>query len=197
MGFLKVFVATFPFEVKEDIYCLERKNEIENVKNEDIKKQKFYVWKLLEIALNKYLNLDLADIKFTHLSSGKWLCNKCNFSLSHSDNVVCVALSDVPVGVDIQVEKNIEKKDLFKKHLLNDNELKRIPDDYLLETFVMKEAMFKESNEVNFVPKNFDILSTQKCQFYNLTIDNKTYKLAVCCDNIKLLEIDSNNLFFK
>lgn len=197
MGFLKVFVATYPFNTDKDICCLERKKELENIKNEEVKKQKFYVWKLLETALEKYLNYDLADIKFTHLPNGKWICNKCHFSLSHSDNVVAVAISDKPVGVDIQLQKELENINLFKKHLLNENEMKRVPDNYLLETFAMKEAMFKESNEVNFIPSHFDILNTEKCKFYNLTIANKTYKLAVCCDNISMLEINSNNLFFK
>lgn len=197
MGFLKVFIATYPFNIDKDICCLERKKELETIKNDEVKKQKFYVWKLLETALEKYLNYDLQDIKFTHLPNGKWICNKCHFSLSHSDNVVAVAISDKPVGVDIQLQKEIENINLFKKHLLNENEMKRVPNNYLLEAFAMKEAMFKESNEVNFVPSHFDILNTEKCKFYNLTIANKAYKLAVCCDNIKLLEINSNNLFFK
>ncbi len=57
---------------------------------------------LLEYALMRSLGLNAANVAFDKTADGKWTCRECEFSLSHKDDLVAVAVSRSPVGIDIE-----------------------------------------------------------------------------------------------
>ena len=97
-----------------------RAKYINSISNEKRKKQSYFVWKLLERALKIE---GIKDFSFVN-NNGKWqLTNeKVKFSLSHSFNMVCVAVDNSCVGVD--VEKMGDKILLLEKRYKNSNDIK-------------------------------------------------------------------------
>ena len=77
-----VYFAHIPF-VCDGYVCDIRQKEIESCSNFKVKQEKFYIWKLLEIALKQSLGIDIREVEFRKLDNGKWVCDKCQFSLSH------------------------------------------------------------------------------------------------------------------
>lgn len=84
------------------IYPAEREKYILSAKNSEVRSQRFSVWKLLERAVEDVYGKGLEDFAFTRTEDGKWSCDKFCFSLSHTQTIACVALSDSAVGVDAE-----------------------------------------------------------------------------------------------
>ncbi len=79
-------------EYINSISCVERK------------KQSVYSWWLLGKALES-INLDITSFDFDVDSNGRWFEKTSSFvfSISHSKNIVCVALSiNSPVAIDVE-----------------------------------------------------------------------------------------------
>lgn len=105
---LSVFYAIIPDGKIEKTGNILRDEEICSALNEKVKRQKFFAWKLLQKGLNK-LGFNPLDIEFFKSGNGKWTSNKVNFSISHSEKAVVVAISDLPVGVDVEKQKTCPK----------------------------------------------------------------------------------------
>lgn len=88
----------------------ERENYIKSAGSEEVKNQRYSVWKLLERAARDTLGLDMKDASFRVDDRGKWTCDKFFFSLSHTRGAVAVAISDGPVGVDTESIEAFEKR---------------------------------------------------------------------------------------
>ena len=98
-----VFAARLPDTyLYEPIYPPERQAEIEKCSNEKVKREKYFVWKLLEYAIFNTIGEPIENFNFEKNPNRKWVSDRVYFSLSHSDGVVAVALSDREVGVDIE-----------------------------------------------------------------------------------------------
>lgn len=98
---LNIFLSR-AVEPNGQVFPRERQSEIERCQSEKSRREKFSVWVLLQHAIEQTLGMRMDEIVFWRNSSGKWCCDRCEFSLAHSDGVVCVAISDKPVGVDIE-----------------------------------------------------------------------------------------------
>ena len=145
-----VYVRSFPFEVSDvKICCIERQKEIDACKSDKAKLEKYYAWKLLEIALKDYMNKDTSEIKFQKRKN-KWTCTDCHFSLSHSKNLVAVAVSDKAVGIDIESYCGDRFNKEISKRILTDCEFEHYSNLSDLEkkqfcniAWSQKEALFK------------------------------------------------------
>lgn len=182
-----VYIAKYPFPYNEDIYCSLRKEEIEKCRNSDVKEQKFYVWKLLEYALSKTFGLGKSTLNFQKKNNGKWILEGYNFSLSHSGNIVVVAVSDYPIGVDIQKIKTIDDPNKFKSIILSKKEkdkYQNAKNEKLMKIWSLKECAFKRSNDSNFVPNRYEIDDLTHCDSFILELQNEKYILSTLCDNI-------------
>ena len=117
------------------------------------KKQSFFVWKLLEYALYES---GVKSFSF-NVESGKWFLidKKIYFSLSHSSSLVCVALSNNEIGVDIEMVCDKLLK-LEKRYVKSDKE--KVDIKYIAECFTKEEANFKAEkvmdNKTFFVKDN-------------------------------------------
>lgn len=194
MPFLDIYVSEFPFPTSGDIFPLQKKEEIERCQSQKSRDEKYYVWKLLEFALQKSLNLSIQTLKFIKQVNGKWTLDECYFSLSHSGNLVSVAISDKPVGLDIQIVHSIAITSRLIDLVLTSNEKEKYPNitaKRLSELWSLKECAFKKSEDRNFVPNRYESGNLNNFKVLNIKAGNDLYKLSALCDNI------SNVRFFK
>lgn len=131
-----------------------REEEIKKIKNERVRREKYHVWRLLEYALSDALGFEAGELSFVKNQEGKWEeeHKRCYFSLSHSRGALCVAVSDVPVGVDVEeIRIPSSKPELFAERVLERSELEsflKLSDErerveLLISKWTQKEAFFK------------------------------------------------------
>lgn len=83
---------------------------------------------------------------FTYGENGKPMLNGYHFSISHADDILCMAVEDVECGIDI--EKTAEFDQKIANYLLNEGELKTLETsknkgETLTKFFTQKEATTK------------------------------------------------------
>ncbi len=175
-----VYVARFPFEINDNFLCTERQKDIAGASNCNVRQSKLYVWKLLEIALLKSFGLELSKLNVVKNSNGKWICDECEFSLSHSGDIVAVAVSDKPAGVDVEMLNPERFGEQMQNRILTETELtqsKLLAEKeravYANVLFSQKEAAFKMSDCKNFVAH---VIETSKYKFEVKTLQtDNTY----------------------
>ena len=181
-----VYVSKFPFEVeRKEIVPLERAKEIESCSNENVRLAKYYVWKLLESALMRTFGLKIQNVQFTKNEYGRWECKDCCFSLSHSENLVAVALSRKSVGVDIERKDETRFDEKMAQKILTEREEKELEQTSaqsrgaaLNVLWTKKEALFKCTGNGGFAPQKIEtagaLFSTREIAFgeerYILTV---------------------------
>ena len=146
-----------------------------SIRNEDRRKQSFFVWKLLEFAL---INRGIKNPSFVN-NNGKWslLNGEVIFSLSHSGNLVSVAIDDNTVGVDIEIISD-KLLPLEKRYNTTLNGWDKLL--YLSRCFTEEEAKFKA--EINNNIKSY------------IVDDNKgnKYSLSVCTDSdVEIIKVEN------
>ena len=193
---LDVYVARIPDSKKlSPLYPKQRDKEVRSVKNEEVRKHKYYAWRLLEHALFKTFAYDIKKLEFTKYPSGKWSCQNCEFSISHSGALVAVAVSRKPVGVDIQLQKELVSSG-FADRMLTEKErqtLTALDDEKerqteLIKLWTIKESIFKTFNSDKYIPAEIE---TSDYETYSETVDvdGVTYHLAVCGSDISKIRI--------
>ena len=172
--------------------CAEREREIADVSNEKTKAEKYYVWKLLEYALERSFGLRACKLTFTKTPEGKWTTDKCFFSLSHCDGAVAVAVSRAAVGVDVETMRPLSK-DRFADKILTEGEralYEQTPyerqEQCLLEAWTAKESLFKKTGEKMFIPRDHDTLTGQVLT-KEVTLAGQSYLLSVATDTPEVL----------
>ena len=196
MPFLQVFTAKIPQYTGEHVYPQARQEEIVATKNEKVRAEKFGVWKLLQFAVEQTFSRPFNDFIFTKNENGKWVCKDFYFSLSHSKNVVAVALSSSPVGVDIQIDEPLQNLSIAKK-ILNDKEMgiiKTLPEKemnaYLVGVWTQKEAAFKRENEKIFIPRKIQLQDTET--LLTKKMETEKYLLSISSTLLSHLLIHEN-----
>ena len=155
-----VYVAQFPFSVDgQDIVPAARAEEIASCASPKVREEKFYAWKLLEKALWRSLGLRLEKLDLSKTDSGKWECSECCFSLSHSGNIVAVAVANEPVGVDVERKAEGRFTPQFAHKMLTCSEFHTVErlDEAVRSTalnvlWTKKEALFKLNGGGAFQP---------------------------------------------
>lgn len=174
-----VYVARYPFPVEDDkIAPPMRRKEIDGCSNPKVREQKYYVWKLLESALMRSFGMKIDELNLRKTQSGKWECDACHFSLSHSEDIVAVAVSSKPVGVDIEKCDPSRFTDDFAVKIATQAERMEMSPlneqgEALNALWTKKEAIFKMSGGNAFVPTDIE------------TSRHATATKAVLCDDGK------------
>lgn len=163
-GFTHVYTAKIPDKIGStcEIYPALRREYIESAANDEVRRSRYYAWRLLEHALRESLGVDISEVKLSRNEGGAWHCPLCRFSISHTDGYVAVAISDSPVGVDIEPIRELSAKS-FAKRIMTESELSEYSSlphaertAYLIKTWSAKEAIFKSLGESAFLPQKID-----------------------------------------
>ena len=184
-----VYYAKIPKKYTfEKVYPLSRQKEIDSATNIKVKEQKYFVWKLLSVSLNHLFGMDIKQFHFTKKTSGKWVCKEIYFSLSHSKNVVAVAISCEPVGVDLQamvdLRGKLENKALTKKEKQEFNLLQEEQkQEYLITKWAQKESVFKMKNRLVFKPSKIQA-SSYSLLNHTFTVGDQNFVLCTSGKNL-------------
>lgn len=165
-----VYLAEIPFPGQmQEIYPPERAAEIQDCSHPLLKQAKTANWLLLQYAARHCFSLDLRDLRFERSKNGKWSCDKFSFSLSHTDTVAAVAVSNTPVGVDIEALPSLADRfppqrieALWNRSFTRSERAMLLPEpESFLIGWTRKEAAFKQTGKGAFRPKDYDILNTR------------------------------------
>lgn len=113
---LRVFTASTDIaDISSEISLSEyRENKINSLKPIDAKKQSRAGGVLLSYALRECFGIDESTVEYAHGDTGKPYFPQypdVYFNISHTDGAVAAALSDKPVGIDIE-----RVRDFFDGH---------------------------------------------------------------------------------
>ena len=195
-----VYAASFPFDITDDYVCDERMREINGCADVNVKQAKYYVWKLLEIALRRTLRIAPSETETYRDVNGKWHADGFEFSLSHSGDVVAVAVSDAPIGVDVELFNPDRFGENLQKRIMTESEYANIralsAEERRRQANVLwckKEALFKLDGGAKFIP-NATETETRRCIVKTVSDNGKTYVLAAASDNIQDIEFYGINV---
>lgn len=142
-----------------------KKARLNNYKSDIDKKLGLYADLLLRVAIHQDLNIENNDIEFDTNSYGKpHLINDqdYHFNISHTHNMIAVAISHNSVGVDVEKIRKIDmgiSKRFFTKR--EQNYIEKSQDDLyerFFEIWTKKEAHIKYTGKGLSVPLNsFDV----------------------------------------
>ena len=191
----RVYYAPIPDRAAGvDILPKERLKEIESVASSRVRREKYFVWKLLEYALKDAFNLEIANLQFTKKANGKWICPDVCFSLSHTDGALCVAVSHSSVGVDIEEVKSLREG--LSEKILTDGEsdvFRLLPEcergEQLLKLWCEKEAIFKSLDRDALMPKTIET-KDYTTHTERVTLNGREYLIAVCAESVELVRTD-------
>ena len=192
-GVLVMYAPIKDTDMGDALFPIERQREIDGCTNDKVKREKYLVWKLLALAVKKRFNLDFANLEFTKTENGKWICPDFHFSLSHTDGAVCVAISDSPVGVDIERKREINSSlsDRFLTASEREYASTLSPDaaeNFFFEAWVKKESLFKKNGGKALLPRSLDTLSADAIST-GVTVDGEEYLIGLACQNNTKYEI--------
>lgn len=165
----------------------DKKARLDKCKSDVDKKLGLYADLLVRVAIHQDLNIENSDIEFDTNSYGKpHLINDqdYHFNISHTHNMIAVAVSDKPVGVDVEKIREFDlgiAKRFFTEHELNyinksqDNTYERF-----IEIWTKKEAYIKYIGKGLSIPLNsFDVTGKSLSErFY--TVEYGKYIINMC-----------------
>ncbi len=128
------------------------------------------------------------QIKIYFNEHGKPLCDFCFFNFSHSgDHVVC-AISDEPVGVDIQQIKAVKQREKYIFFTREENDYvnlnEKLMSERYIEVFTKKEAAIKMLGLSMSHAADIDTFSNKYC-FKSCKKDD--FFLTVCTKNVSVM----------
>jgi 4'-phosphopantetheinyl transferase len=129
------------------------RNRLESIKNNNKRREYLLSRSLMRHALSQHFQLQEKEWHFVERSgSAPVVCNlpeNTYHSLSHSNGLICFALSDCPLGIDIETSNKQRNYLALAEVFMNDKELDYLAqnestrDDNFYRTWCAKEAYFK------------------------------------------------------
>ena len=189
MPITDVYLAKIPDAEISPVSSPQRQAYIEKANHPLLKKQRYYVWKLLEYALTR--SFGIKERTFSQDEAGFWRTDECYFSLSHSENAVAVAVSRSRVGVDVEKYAPVKSEALVKRALTEEEYSQYLASSDKAEFFVkkwtQKESLFKMQNLSVFKPSEFTESPLTKTDVYSLS--DGDYFFSVSSETIEKLRI--------
>ena len=152
--------------------------------------QSEFAAQVLRRAYREVFRLNLDELNLRRLSNGKLTCDKGYFSISHSGSYVAVAVSERPVGVDIQKYNGEKVLDVAKKFFTEAEKRQLAESDGKIDCFYLtwckKEALWKS---LDAQPPTIATVETSNAPFTTsiLNLDGEKYYLAITGD-AKIIE---------
>jgi phosphopantetheinyl transferase len=170
------------------------KKELKATKNEALANQKRSAYGLLEYAVQNSFKQSLNLKSMFKDERGKPHMGEYCFSISHTNELVCVAVSRENVGVDIEELKFHPTLEKAKERILNENEHETVlSDEEALTLWTKKEAIYKFNDSIkSFIPKEIDTTKYQT-KSQRIIFEDKEFLLSVSANsviNVNILTID-------
>ena len=94
----------------------------------------------------------MTELAIQKHDTGKWVCAQYGISMTHSNGVVCVAVSDQEIGVDLELIR--PQREGMAERVMNGAELaahRAAPDrnDHFVRVWSKKESLFKTLDQRN------------------------------------------------
>lgn len=127
-------------------------------------------------------NFGISSYDITLNENGKPLLDFCYFNISHSEQYVVLAISDKPVGIDIQKMRSITRRDDYR--LFTYNEVSYVNSESgdfeskFFEIWTKKEAYIKMLGLRLSDAAKYDVLKVTDARF--TTEENDGYMLTMC-----------------
>ena len=198
--FVDIYIAKLPDAAPAaPVLCAARQAEIEGTANERLRREKYYVWRLLCYGLEKSLGLCEADLAFVKEENGAWTVNGAEISLSHSKNVLAVAVSLSPVGIDVE-RVTPHRKDAAAKVFTKAERdaMASLPvalqDRFFITTFTGKEALYKQAKGA--LPLSLLDTTSTPLKTGELTVAGDTYLWAIATDTphaVRVFDLTESN----
>jgi 4'-phosphopantetheinyl transferase len=211
--FMKSVVYLEVAPVSEGIDYTGMLRHVSAYKRENILKQRFEIDRKLRVVADILLRCQLAarlgksleGITLQKADNGKpYIAGApfLEFNLSHTRNAVVVALSDKPIGVDIERIRNINMR--IAEHVCSDIELSWLKEsgaDQTLRFFdiwTKKEALLKQAGTgLTGRLKNIDVLGRRSPSLS--TFFDNDYVMSVCseepCSREDLVKLTETELY--
>ena len=153
--------------------------QVNKYKEENQRKRSFFSWYLLYLKfLERKINAFNLKVEFNE--NGKPLIEGINFNISHSHNLVAVAISSHEVGIDLEL---IEDKDNSKiaKKIMNEEEYQKYlkNKEYFYKVWTKKEAYLKRKGLALDFALNKDYKIDDVVSYYIQDEDDNNYYLSV------------------
>ena len=181
---IDIYISKIPDKLDiKGVYPPERASYIFSSSNFKKQKERYWVWKILEEAAKRSFGFMIEDVDFIN-DAGKWKCNDFHFSLSHSTNVVAVAVSNQKCGIDIECldrYRNMSPEQILRlsQKICTSKELASIDtiEDIIL-IWTKKESIYKYLEPA---PDSLLQIESSKynCRACKIELEN-TYLLSVC-----------------
>ncbi len=189
---LDVYVAVQPETVSfRKVEPPERQKELDETRNEQIRAQRYYAWRVLCAGINRSLGLDAGKIGLKRDADKKWIADSCAVSLSHCKGAVCAAVSKRSVGVDIEPEDDPRYREKLIDRIATDAEKEMIANlsmhTGLCKLWTRKEAAFKRTGGAQFFPERTDATS-DAIRTVRIRLD-RDYIVSVAGENLPNLRI--------
>lgn len=179
-----------------------RQIDILNTKNERLRTEKLIASRLLEYAFSFVGDPD-GVYGLSKDGNGRWYSPSRYVSITHSGGAVGVAISSLPVGIDIESIDSTRAERICAK-FMNDDEIKShfaLPTERRALNSLLhwtgKEAVFKAFGEGSFLPRSIDLKSYPVSNI-TLEFSSISYLLSICSEIgslIKVTTIEPQKLF--
>lgn len=192
----KIDIVSIDMKSCEGIYNLyleflseERRERIKRIKPERDKILSFFSEIKMKNEISGYTGISFGDIKFSYNSHGKPYLKDipCNFSVSHSGNLIAFTVSDKPVGIDIEhtfrkprlrVAERFFTSDEYNYIINSEN-----PEREFYKIWTAKESYIKMiGTGLSKALDSFDVLSDELKNYF-FTEYSDEYILTVCREN--------------
>ena len=176
---------------QEALYPPARAEEILSCANAAVRAQKASVWKLLRLGLRHADGSDMRQIGFGKTDCGKWVCDRCCFSLSHTKEGVAVALSHAPVGIDREElsEKRFTRK-LYDRIACAEERAvwgETPSASYIARLWTAKESLFKQEGGKVFRPEH---INTEREEYASFCMDGAVISVTGRREELRVFRYD-------
>ena len=185
-----LYIAELPKTEIGRVACEERQAQIDKARSERVKRERYFAWRLLEHALWHSKGKTTSEMELTLSPSGKWESPYIYLSITHSGDLVAVALSNAPVGIDLEPIGS-PRPERFAERVLGKEEMAEYRSTeesdrlaLIYRKWTEKESLFKKEGGTAFIPKAIDTTQGGVIS-YELEMNGDIYFLSVATDNLE------------
>lgn len=188
---LNVYLMKLPeTDALAEVFPKQRADELKRTTHPLLHKQRYWVWKLLEEGIRQTFGWKMEELSFKKQRNGKWTCDRLYFSLTHAEDWVAAAVSNRPIGIDMEPIGSADGRPwdkLAEKILCEDEQrfAQQIDPEKLLALWTRKESAFKRSDAARFQPSK---VSGMQKELVTLLLEND-YLFSACAEKLGCIRL--------